>query len=174
MGAYLKLDYSCSYNRGMRKALIYIGRNYGKHKHKNECTDYEYYNSGVEYVAKKFGRFRKNAIRYMVYPKKIKESNNKRWYFNKQIYVKAYSVIVDCLLKSKGDDRAEVLRLLTDLFIESKIIDPQAERVCSNALIFWQKKMLSVNCIHQNNATAIEANTILRDIEKSDKRIPRR
>lgn len=174
MGAYLKLDYSCSYNRGMKKALIFIGRCYGKHKHKNVCSDNEYYNSGVKFIAKKFGRFRNNAIKYMVYPKKIKNSNNKRWCFNKQIYVRAYSMIVDCLLKSKGDDRKEVLWLLTDLFIESKNIDPEAERVCSNALVFWQKRMLSVNSIHKDSVTATEANTILQGIEKFDQPIPRR
>lgn len=173
MGAYLKLDYNTtSTNKGLKKAITYIGKYNGKYAYKEGLKNSEYLKGGIKYVAKKFGRLRGNAIRSMIYAKNIKATGNKRWCFNKQTYVKAYHFIVKTLLKCQGGNREEVILLLKNLYNEAKQVDDGAEKVCSNALIFWQMKMLNINSLNSNKNVASESENIYNSIKKYDKPIP--
>lgn len=174
MSRYLKLDYKTpGTNEALKEAIAYIGRYYGKHACESDIKNSEYLKDGVKYVARKFGRFRIKAIKTMIYAKKISGSDNRRWCFNKQTFVGAYGLIIEKLLERKGDDAKEVMMLLERLYNETKQHDPKAEKVCSNALIYWQMKILHVNSLHENSDVAYAAERMYKGVVNKDKQIPR-
>lgn len=174
MGAYIKIssDKAGSCNSGLKQSIVYIGKKYGRLANKEGATSKQYLKSGIAFVAKKFGRMRHNAIKYMIFPKRIKNSTKKQWNFNKQTYARAFSLIVDYLLKAAPEDKEYVYDLLNKLYQDSSGYGDDVERICSDALIYWQKKMLSVN--RNNPEIGEDAGIMLRDIERYDKPLPQR
>ena len=172
MAQYIKIssELATSCNTGLKKSITFIGKRYGKLAYKGGFKSNEYLKSGVRYIAKRFGRFRISAIKYMYEPKDIKGREAKEWCFNKQVYAKAYSLIVDLLLKSAPEDRNYIYDLLNQLYRESLHHDPSIQRVCSNALIYIQKRMLSLN--RNNTCDGLASGSILRTIESNERRIP--
>lgn len=174
MSNYLKLDFNTHTrtNFAMKEALIHIGRRNGKLKDKEGYPEKEYLKAGIHFVAKKFGRFRKNAIKYMVFTKKIKNSSNKRWCFNKQVYGRAYSEIISLLLRSPIEDREVVHDLLRRLYNETVECDDCSAKMCSDALIYCQKRMLLINSVHVNFDIAKQSSRLLNSIKENDKPLP--
>ena len=72
MSNYLKLEFNTPSrtNSALKQAITYIGKTNGKLAYKDDYTNKQYLNAGIAFVAKKFGRFRKNAIKYMIFSKK--------------------------------------------------------------------------------------------------------
>lgn len=175
MGAYLKLyGPTKSTNEALIKAIVYIGKNFGQYSNKKGLENAKYLKGGIKYIAKKHGRFRITAIKSMIYAKKKKGSDNKCWRFNKQTYAKAYAFIIDKLINCKKRDRNEVLTLLNNLYEETKRVDSNAERMCRNALIYWQVTLLNINSISSETNVAIDSRRIYDHIIASDKKIPKR
>lgn len=108
MGAYIKISYSSTVagksNRGLKEAIEYIGKRYGKLANVEGLSSKRYEKAGIAYIAKRFGHFRKSAVKYMIYPKKIKNSESRQWCYNKQIYVRAYKLILGYLLDAPAKD----------------------------------------------------------------------
>jgi hypothetical protein len=183
MSQYLKISnvVAGSVNSGLKQSIEYIGKHYGKLANKKGYDNNAYFKYGVKFIAKQFGRFRKNAIRYMVYPKNIKDSERcKQWCFNKQTYSQAFGYIIDKLLLCPTQDSEYVATLLNKLYEticnNSGSGGSPIERKCSNALIYWQKVMLSQemidNSIYQGDRKSAER--ILGGISEVDKPLPPR
>jgi len=176
MGQNLKLAFNTPSltNEGLKEALICIGKHYGKGKLANKSNhDNKYYlKRGVNYIAKKFGKFNIGNIRAM-YKAKIKlrkviindelPTNEYMpmhiWTFNKRIYADAYYEIVQCLKKASKTD-PYIDDILQKLFAETKKINPAVENRCSNALIYFQKEMLTINKISLQGGGTIAEKSI--------------
>ncbi|MBR3686266.1 MAG: hypothetical protein IKL66_02120 [Clostridia bacterium] len=171
MSTYLNLKFNTpsTTNEGLKESLIYIGSRYGYYSNKVDCSQNEYLKGGIAYVAKKFGRFKKNAIRYMIYAKPVKNSSNKVWKFNKNIYSRAYECILKILMSSPNEDRDQVYDMLKKLYLEIVNLGEDVERTYSTALVYWQMQMLKVNSIHKNTDTATSAMKIYNHIKRIDK-----
>ena len=174
MGAYVKISYSSkitgNYNFGLRHSFVYIGRRYGKLANIEGLDDNQYLKEGIAYIAKKIGKYRKSAIKYMIYPKKIKDSINKQWCYHKQVYAKAYFLILEHLFNAPPKDMDYVYILLITLYYENCNSKNDVNKMCSDALLYWQKKMLYLN---RNDVTDGEnSGILLRDILKYDKMLP--
>jgi hypothetical protein len=161
MARYLAIDSNLGKpsNSGLRESIIYIGKHYGKLANKTSCKNEQYLECGMKYIAKhafkakRFGilHFRKVAIRYMFKSNQIKnDSGNRRWYYHKRMYVEAYDYIIYLLLQISYDDNnfIKVKEFLNNHYKDicnklgaGKKLDPS----CSNALIYWQKKMLELH-----------------------------
>ncbi len=168
MSAYLKLDYSTpSVNDSLKVAIVYIGKHYGKNANKKGLSEKQYLNSGIKYIAKKFGRFRVNAIKTMVYSQKS-FGNNRRWAFNKQVFARAYNLIIRTVKKIDGDDKDYILRQMSEWYNKYVAIDNKMDKSCRNIFIFWQTKMLHVNAAHPNQEVAISATKLYNNIVEND------
>ena len=171
MGAYVKISFSSqlagNYNSALSQSFIYIGKKYGKLANVPGLDDRRYLREGIAYIARKLGKYRKSAVNNMIYPKKIKNSINKQWCFHKGTYAKAYSLILDHLLKSPPSDMRYVRQLLIALYRGDS---GGGKKMCSDALIYLQKIMLSLNRNHVTNGA--NSGIILRDVLKYDKPIP--
>jgi len=176
MAQYLKIPSPTggSCNRNLKKVIRYIGMHYGKLANKKDLEEDEYYVSGLNFIAKRFGSFQKNAIRLMVEPNRIKKSKNRQWCFNKRIYVKAYYYITKLLRKRLPIDEVYITDLFKILYQNIYFVintDSNLNCLCSDALLHWQKGMLA---LHEVNSNVSEndrdkAGEILRKIEKVDK-----
>ena len=179
MAQYLKVSSPVggSCNNSLKRAITYIGTRYGKLANKNGRTNKEYFKGGRDFVAKRFGAFRKTAINHMVMPKKIKNSKNRHWRYHKRIYDEAYGYIIDLLLKCPPDDKNMVKGLLDDLHQDICVKSGEGNglaRHCSNALLFWQKDMLELHKISRNISDDDKevAGKILVKIVEVDKPLP--
>jgi len=141
-----------------------------------------YFKCGVKIVAKCLGRFRKNAVRYMVYPKTIKKSDNKQWYYNEQTYANAFGCIIDFLerflRKCPPNEKDYLKNLINELYQQIRnnqmVVGVNLKPMYSNALLYRQKDMLT---LHANNLSKPEkerksAEKILREIEGVDRPFP--
>lgn len=179
MAQYVKItsDVAGSSNGALRKAIIYIGKRHGKLANKEGYSSKEYFKCGRDFIAKKCGSFKKTAILRMVEPRRIKGSKAKQWCYNKQAYGKAYSYIISLLLKCPPEDKSYISSLLNMLYQDiRKELEPGSapERLCSNALIYWQKSMLSIHEISTNVSVdeRQEAGKILSKVKAGDKPLP--
>jgi hypothetical protein len=160
-----------SSNSGLKRAITYIGKCYCRRAKKN------YYEYGIKFIAKKFGRFRKNAIRRMVDPLKIKNSDAKQWCYHRQIYGKVYGQIIKLLDKSPPSDKEYVKELLHSLYqdiCKNTELGSRLAHLCSDALIFWQKDMLDLQKIKSNISIndRVDVAKILKQIAEFDKPLP--
>jgi hypothetical protein len=179
MSRYLKISYpkghSCS--KGLRWAITYIGKHYGRRANIAGYTDREYFKHGRNFIAKRFGAFSKGAVLSMVKSKGIKDANARQWSYHKRIYVDAYAYIIKLLFKCPPVDMTEVAKLLEGLYQDvcnDSGKGEELERLCSNALLFWQKQMLSLYRANPNasNGSREDADKILTGIIKVDKPLP--
>ena len=102
----------------------------------------------------------------------MKNSANKQWRFNKQIYGRAYSQIVSLLLNAPIEDKEFIHDLLHRLYNETFNVDADSAKMCSNALIFWQKRMLQINSMHNDSDIAEHSIRIYNSINKNDTPLP--
>lgn len=133
-------------NSGLKKAITYIGKHYGKLENKEGYKNKEYFKYGRKYIAKQCkGNRCETAILYMVKPDKTKNPDNRLWRYHKRIYMEAYEHIINSLRKCPPSDKDIVKELLNDIYLDiCKRLgeDNKPARLCSNALLFWQKDML--------------------------------
>jgi hypothetical protein len=179
MAQYLKISYPEVKPRrnGLKEAITYIGKCYGKLANKSGCTDKEYFKSGKKVVAKRCGRFCWSAVSCMVTTKKVKGSNARQWCYHKRIYGKAYRIIVNMLFKSPPCDKEYVAKLLNGLYqdvCDNNKNGLEIKRLCSNALMFWQKEMLGLRQGNQEFPEDVRtaAGKILREIADVDRPLP--
>ena len=157
------------YNHGLKKALIYIGKYYGRLNRNKVYKNDKYLECGIKFVSKKFG-YKKSPIRCMIKHKKIKESDNTQvWYFHKNNFQKIYRYIVRLINKlyiklcknNICDDRLFILELMKNLLQDvNKDINENNDlsRTYSNALVLKQKNMLE---LYRNNYQRPENERIL-------------
>jgi len=162
-----------SCNSNLREVIIYIGKHYGKLAGKKGRPD-EYFKSGIKFISKHFGSFKKTAIRLMVEPKRIKNSRNKRWCYNKRIYGKAYEYIIYLLRKRRPIDEVYITKLFENLYQNiCKVVGTGSNLnyLCSDALLYWQKGMLRLHEInaHVSSDDIVIAGKILSKIDEVDK-----
>jgi hypothetical protein len=181
MADYLKISYpyslNISFSKGLKDSLTYIGRHYGKLANKEGYKGKKYLNSGIKFIAKRFGRFCGTPIRLMIEAKRIKNSNNKQWCYNKRIYGDAFGYIVELLRKRLPNDGVYVRELLNNLYrniCKESERGSELARLCSNALLFWQKEMLNLRQAGSNISDNDKgwAGKILRRIDEVDKPLP--
>lgn len=169
MSTYLKLTYGVQeQNTALREALIFIGRRYGRLKHKEGEKDRAYLNAGIAHVAKRFGRFRKNAIRNMYRSHRIENSSNRMWKIHKEVFGKAFALIVQLLRECYPEDAEYVTELLIRLER-----DLPRHFVCENSnysdvLIPAQKRIIGVNRENPNEDIARNCYRIYSQIERGD------
>ena len=177
MSRYLKIEYNATTSdTGLKEALIFIGKHYVTNINvdyqKNHRESY-YLKKGINYIAKLLGRFNRSAIKCMIFPKNMKGKENKEWWFNIKLYSKAYKLILQKLLETSHDEREEVLALLNKLY-KSNPDNPNIQRMCSDALIYWQMRMLNVNKVNPDYFKAKNSLEIYEKIKSVDKPIPKR
>jgi len=179
MSQYLKISHpagdSCS--KGLRLSITYIGKHYGRRANREGYSDREYFRCGKNFIAKRFGAFSKTAVLLMVKPKRIKGSNVKQWCYNKRVYAGAYKYILELLLKNPASDKVYVAELLNRLYQDVYDMgenNNELARLCSNALLFWQKEMLGLHLVNSNipSASKEEAGKILMEIAEVDRPLP--
>jgi len=183
MAHYLDIPSSAagSCNKGLKAAIVYIGKRHGRLKFKEGRKTNKYFISGRNYIAGKFGALRKTAIQRMVYPENLKDPEDpkaKVWYYHKKLYWKAYRYIIRfLLLRCPLEDKEYVFTLLNELYQEVRENTKKGdelERMCSNALIYWQKSMLRTYQTngYVSNYKREEAGILLNKIIRVDKPLP--
>ena len=160
-------------NSALKKAIIYIGKKYGRNAYVDGLKNDQYLNTGIEYIGKKSRHMSKTAIKNMMKGKKCMK-NKVEWRFHKRKYHIAYKTILKCLCESSKEDIDEVIDLLTNFFIENRKFDISIKRVCSQALLFHQMKLLSVNRANQDQSISIHSTNVYNNITSIDNAIPER
>jgi tetratricopeptide (TPR) repeat protein len=166
MTKYLEIFYpeGSSCNRGLIIVIIYIAKHYGKQANL-EC--------GIRYIAKHlyFGSLedREEAIYRMIKSKKITNSKNRKWRYHRRIYGEAYEYIVKLL---RNCPRNVVKNLLND--IHNELGTGNKLEQCSDAILYWQKKMLKLHISDPNVSiyNKEDAKKILDKINDVDKHFP--
>lgn len=135
MSSYVKISYRTKGgNTELKKCIMFIGKFYGKNN-----TDLV--KSGIEFLAKKVKGASKRSVKFMIYPKSIKNSESKQWNFKKCSYDRVYRFIIYKMLQ-KSDHRQEGLELLHSLYIELIQNQNNISKVVSDILVLEQKDLL--------------------------------
>lgn len=137
MSSYVKISYKTkNINLALKDCIEYIGKYYGNNKRYNNT-----YKSGKAFLAKKVRGASKTSINYMVYPKKIKNSEMKQWKFKYNSYERTYRYIVYKMLHKK-EIKEESILLLHNLYLELIRNGNSTPKILSNILVYEQKDAL--------------------------------
>jgi len=164
-------------NEILKKAIIHIGKHYGKLANKKGCRDEQYFKCGIKYIAKSFRtrrfgipHFRRKAVSRMVNPSG--KGPERTWHYHKRLYAKAFEHIENLLDNSNYDDFVETLYAKS---CKNSGQGDKLERFYSNVLLFWQKNMLRTHELRQDlSPSNIEAGKISKEIKEVDKPLPNR
>lgn len=158
MLGYVKISYKTrSANYALKKCIEFIGKYYGNNRYNH------IYKSGKAFLAKKVKGASKTSINYMVYPKKVKNSEMKEWRFKKVSYDRAYRYIIYKMLQTHTHEE-EAISLLHSLFIELKMTNNDISKILSNILVLEEKDILM---FAKNKPQYISNQKIIQKILKS-------
>ena len=141
MSRYFKMSYrTLGENKELRDCIMYIGEYYGKN---NDDS----FKAGVNYLAKKVKGASKRSVRFMVYPKKIRNSQMDSWWFKKNSYSRVYDYIIFKMvyvLKKEKDinEKKKIIKLLSDLYQRVLLKDPRISKSFCGILVNKQNDML--------------------------------
>jgi len=181
-----------SYNNGLKKAIICIGKYYGNLDRKKKYKNDKYLKCGIDYITKHCGRKKepirlmlqrcrkRKTVQLMIQEEVVKKSG--KWCFHKTRYEETYRYIIRLLnkllikLHKKGfsNDKLYIVEILKILYQDiGKIMNENngLTRVYSNALILMQKEMLEFHRKnrHVEEEDRIKAGDIIETIKKLDK-----
>lgn len=170
MSSYLNLvtDRKELENKSLKEAIIFIGKHYGKLASDKYCSQNQYLNSGINYISKPFGRFNKTAIKNMFISTR-KTCGKREWRFKKSRYHKFLEYIINLLDNVDENFAEEANKLLKELL--TKLRDDSIDKTYSNALIYHQKVLVSINTANSDTEIAKESQKLYREISRVDKPI---